>query len=126
MTSQTAICAAAIWALHAPPMLWAWMMSMRSCAISCSRVCAFFLSLNGLMVALTSGTHSPPNDLSSADQRSVIGGDQGAGAELQQRVGDVDGGAGDRVLAQRRHDLQYGRARQRARARLRLAVTVAH
>src|SRR5204862_223751 len=36
------------------------------------------------------------------------------------------GGAGNRLLAQDRHDLQYGRARQCARAKLRLAVTVAH
>src|SRR4030088_541610 len=52
-------------AIQAAPTLWACTMSTRSAAISFSSVCALRLSLSGLAVAFTSGTHSPPNALSS-------------------------------------------------------------
>ncbi len=60
------------------------------------------------------------------DQRAVLARDQRAGAPLQQGVGDVERGAGHRLLTQRGHDLQDGRARERAGCRAGLAVTVAH
>src|SRR5712672_1539953 len=53
-------------AIQAPPTLWACTMSTRSDAISFSSVRALRLSLSGLAVAFTSGTHSPPKALSSA------------------------------------------------------------
>ena len=48
------------------------------------------------------------------DERAALGRDQRAGAKLQQNPRDIDGGAGDRLLAQRGHDLQYRRAGERA------------
>ena len=64
--------------------------------------------------------------LELGDQRAIVGRDQRAGAGLQQGVGHIDGGAGHRVLAQGRHDLQDRGAGQCARGHMRLAVAVAH
>lgn len=66
VTSQIGVCAAAMLAIHAPPALCACTMSIRSEAMRRSRVRALLLSWNGLMVAFTRGTHSPPDPVSSA------------------------------------------------------------
>ena len=65
VTSRTAIRAAVKLAIQAPPALCACTISMRSEAITRWRARALRLSRNGLTVALTSGTHSPPDAVSS-------------------------------------------------------------
>src|SRR5438034_2650391 len=66
VTSKTEVCAAAMLAIHAPPALCACTMSIRSEAIRRCRLWAPLLSWNGLTVAFTRGTHSPPDPVSSA------------------------------------------------------------
>ena len=79
-----------------------------------------------MAVSVANGTHSPPTGLEIGDQRPFAAGDESAGAGLQQRVGDADGGARVGLFAQRRHDLQDGGAGKRWRRRARLVESVAH
>jgi len=58
------------------------------------------------------------------DERSLLARHKRAGAGLHQRRSHVERGAGDRLLAQGRHDLQDGRVRQGGRGRR--AIVVAH
>src|SRR5262249_51220259 len=66
LTTRTGIRAAAMLAIQAPPTLCACTISTPSEAIRRPRMRAPRLSLNGLTVAFTSGTHSPPHAVSSA------------------------------------------------------------
>src|SRR5262249_35248887 len=123
VTSRTGMRAAAMLAIQAPPTLWACTMSTCSEKIRRSRTRAPRLSLNGLTVAFTSGAHSPPHAVSS-ETSGPSSAATTARAGLHQRGGHVERGAGNGLLAQGRHDLQDGRARQGARVRM--AVVVAH
>ena len=64
--------------------------------------------------------------LEIGNERPFAAGHESAGAGLQQHLGDVEGGAGVGLLAQRRHDLQDGGAGKRWRGRARLVESVAH
>ena len=57
---------------------------------------------------------------------AILRGDQRAGTPLQQRVGNVERVARDRLFAERRDDLQDRRARERAGRRLGFAIADAH
>jgi hypothetical protein len=59
-------------------------------------------------------------------ERPILGGDERAGAGLQQRGSNSERGAGRGLLAQGRHDLQDGRAGQCARRSVRVVAFVAH
>jgi hypothetical protein len=59
-----------------------------------------------------------------SNERPLLGCHERAGAGLYQRRGYVERGAGDRLLAQRRYDLQDGRVRQGVRGRM--AIVVLH
>jgi len=58
------------------------------------------------------------------NERPLLGCHERVGAGLYQRRGYVECGAGDRLLAQRRYDLQDGRVRQGVRRRM--AIVVLH
>src|SRR5262249_1211699 len=60
----------------------------------------------------------------SPHERPLLACHKGAGARLYQRRSHVERGAGDRPLAQGRHDLQDGRVRQGVQGRR--AIVVAH
>ena len=64
--------------------------------------------------------------LELADQRAVRGRDQRAGARLQQRECDIEGGARVRLVIQGRDDLQYGGAGERAPRNARPLIAIAH
>ena len=64
------------------------------------------------------GSHRQPfaaKGAQFADQRAIFAGDDGAGARLQQRQRDIDGGLTLWIVAQRRHELQNGGAGKRTR-----------
>ena len=97
------------------PALCACTISMRSLAMSAFNCRVLRAMRSGLIVSACIGSHSPPKRAQFADQRAFAAGDEGAGAGLQQRLRDIDRGVADRIVAQRRHQLQDGGAGKRAR-----------